>query len=149
MLKLHVEKAPRKPRAKKPASIAPHYTLAPAEPCPFVAVPTPVPVSIPVPVPVQHPVYVAGTVSEINGVAWAVSLFSDDTVKIHVNASRTPVATGRFATSTRRSDYGYNVESQIVDVLPVDAVSAEILQSLTNDLTYFAMRAGRFSGKMG
>jgi hypothetical protein len=140
MLKLNVEKAPRKPRAKKPASIAPNYTLAPAEPCSFVAV------STPVPGPVNPPEFVAGTVSEIGGVEWSVSLFSDDTVKIHVNAARTPVAVGRFVTSTHRNEYGYSVSADIVDVTPFRAVTADILRDLSSNLTFFAMRAGRFSG---
>ena len=91
------------------------------------------------------PSYVAGTVSEINGVEWAVSLFSDDTVKIHVNGARTPVAVGRFVTSTHRNEYGYCVSSDIVDVSP-ESVTADILRDLSSNLTFFAMRAGRFSG---
>ena len=139
MLKLNVEKVPRKPRTRKPA-IAPNYTLSSAAPCPFVAVPTPVPG------PVNPPEFVAGSACIIEGVDWNVSLFSDDTVRIRT--SSVDVATGRFVTSTRRNDYGYSVTSDIVDVLPVDAVSADVLRSLTNDLTFFAMRAGRFSGKV-
>ena len=133
----------RKPRVDTSTptpAIAPNYTLSPAEPCPFVAVPAPVSV------PVKHPAYVAGTVSEIGGVDWSVSLFSDDTVKIHVNGARTPVATGRFVTSTHRNDYGYSVSADIVDVTPFRAVTAEILRDLSSNLTFFAMRAGRFAG---
>ena len=92
------------------------------------------------------PSYVAGTVSEINGVEWSVSLFSDDTVKIHVNGARIPAAVGRFVTSTHRNDYGYSVSADIVDVSPVDAVSADVLRDLSSNLTFFAMRAGRLSG---
>ena len=136
-LKLNVSTVAKKPRTRKPA-IAPNYTLAPAEPCPFVGVP------VPAAVPVDVPVFIAGTVSEINGVEWSVSLFSDDTVRIRT--SGVDLATGRFVATTRRTDYGYSVESQIVDVSPVDAVSADILRDLTSDLTFFAMRAGRFAG---
>lgn len=141
MLKLNVEKAPRKFRAKKPASVAPNYTLAPAEPCPFVSVP------VPAAVPVDVPEFVAGSARTVRGVDWNVSLFSDDTVRIRTSGVN--VAVGRFVTSTRRTDYGYSVSADIVDVSPVDAVSADILQSLSNDLIFFAMRAGRFSGGKG
>jgi len=134
-LKLNVSTVAKKPRTRKPA-IAPNYTLAPAEPCPFVGVP------VPAAVPVDVPVFIAGTVSEINGVEWSVSLFSDDTVRIRT--SGVDLATGRFVATTRRTDYGYSVESRIVDVTPT--VSADVLRDLSSNLTFFAMRAGRFSG---
>ncbi len=102
-------------------------------------------VSTPIAAPHVYPTYVAGTVSEIGGVEWSVSLFSDDTVKIHVNGARSPAAVGRFVTSTHRTEYGYSVSADIVDVSPED-VSAEILRDLSSNLTFFAMRAGRFSG---
>ena len=136
-LKLNVSTVAKKPRARKPA-IAPNYTLAPAEPCPFVAVPTPVPG------PVNPPEFVAGSARTVRGVDWNVSLFSDDTVRIRT--SGIDLATGRFVTSTRRTDYGYSVSADIVDVSPVDAVSADILRDLSSDLTFFAARAGRFAG---
>ena len=96
---------------------------------------------------VNPPEFVAGSAQNIRGVNWNVSLFSDDTVRIRT--SGVDVAVGRFVTSTHRNEYGYSVSADIVDVSPVDAVSADILQSLSNDLTYFAMRAGRFSGGKG
>ena len=94
---------------------------------------------------VNPPEFVAGSARTIRGVDWNVSLFSDDTVRIRT--SSVDVATGRFVTSTESTQFGYSVSADIVDVLPVDAVSADVLRSLTNDLTYFAMRARRFSGK--
>jgi len=112
---------------------------------PRVDVSTPTP-STPIAAPHVYPAYVAGTVSEINGVEWSVSLFSDDTVKIHVNGARTPAAVGRFVTSTHRNEYGYSVSADIVDVTPFRAVTAEILRDLSSNLTFFAMRAGRFAG---
>lgn len=138
MLKLNVKKAPQKPRAKKPALVAPNYTLAPAEPCPFVSVP------VPAAVPVDVPTFVAGSACIIEGVDWTVALYSDDTIRIVTDDA--PVATGRFVTSTHRNEYGYSVESQIVDVTPT--VSPDVLRALSSDLTYFAARAGRFSGKV-
>lgn len=94
---------------------------------------------------IHPPALVCASNRTVAHVDWTVALYSDDTVRIVTDAA--PVAAGRFVTSTKSTPFGYSVESQIVDVLPVDAVSAEIIQSLTNDLTYFAMRAGRFSGK--
>ena len=117
-------------------SLTPTYTRAAAPTCPFVAVPTPVPG------PVNPPEFVAGSACIIEGVEWNVSLFSDDTVRIRT--SGVDLATGRFVTSTRRNDYGYSVTSDIVDVTPT--VSADVLRALSSDLTYFAARAGRFSG---
>ena len=136
-LKLNVSPVVKKSRARKP-SIAPNYTLAPAEPCPFVGVPTPVPG------PVNPPEFVAGFARIVRTVDWNVSLFSDDTVRIRTE--NVDVATGRFVTSTHRSDYGYSVSADIVDVSPVDAVSADVLRALSSDLTFFAARAGRFAG---
>ena len=103
-------------------------------------------VPTPVPGPVNPPEFVAGSACIIEGVDWNVSLFSDDTVRIRT--SGVDLATGRFVTSTHRTDYGYSVSADIVDVSPVDAVSAETLRDLSSNLTFFAMRAGRFSGKV-
>jgi hypothetical protein len=60
-----------------------------------------------------------------------------------------PVALGRFATTTAPAEFpgAIAIDARIVDVTPVGAVSADIVESLAGDLTYFAMRAGRFFGK--
>jgi hypothetical protein len=104
---------------------------------------TPTP-STPIAAPHVYPAFVAGSARTVRGVDWNVSLFSDDTVRIRT--SGVDVATGRFVTSTRRTDYGYSVSADIVDVSPVDAMSADVLWDLSSNLTFFAMRAGRFSG---
>jgi hypothetical protein len=119
-------KAPRKPRTRKPAP-----STVDAIEAALIRL-------------VNPPALVCASNRTIGSVDYTVALYSDDTVRIVTDDA--PVATGRFVTSTESTQFGYSVESQIVDVLPVDAVSAEILRSLTNDLTYFAMRAGRFSG---
>ena len=93
---------------------------------------------------VNPPSLVCASNRTIGTVDWTVALYSDDTVWIVTDDA--PVATGRFVTSTESTPFGYSVSADIVDVAPVDAVSADVLRSLTNDLTYFAMRAGRFSG---
>jgi hypothetical protein len=73
-----------------------------------------------------------------------VTLFSDDSVRISVDGSA--VATGRFVTDSHVTAWGsLSVESRIVDVTPAAAVAADIVESLAGDLTYFAMRAGRFA----
>ena len=122
-------KAPRKPRTRKPAP-----STVDAIAAALVRL-------------VNPPEFVAGSARTVRGVDWNVSLFSDDTVRIRT--SGIDLATGRFVTSTESTPFGYSVSADIVDVSPVDAVSADILQSLSNDLTYFAMRAGRFSGGKG
>ena len=134
-LKLNVSPVVKKPRARKPA-IAPNYTRAPAEPCPFVPVP------VPAAVPVNPPAFLAGTGRAVAGVNYTVALHSDDSVRIATDGAF--VALGRFVAVARRTDYGYSVESQIVDVTP--AVSADVLRALSSDLTFFAARAGRFAG---
>ena len=93
---------------------------------------------------VNPPSLVCASNRTIGTVDWTVALYSDDTVWIVTDDA--PVTTGRFVTSTESTQFGYSVSADIVDVLPIDAVSADVLRSLTNDLTYFAMRAGRFSG---
>lgn len=133
---INLEKAPRKASTRKQA-IAPNYNLAPAEPCPFVGAP------VPVAVPVDAPVFVAGTGRTVDGVDYTVALYSDDSVRIARDDA--PAAYGRFVATARRTDYGYSVESRIVDVTPAAAVPADIVESLAVDLTYFAMRAGRFA----
>lgn len=135
-LKLNVSTVAKKPRTRKLAS-APNYTLSPAEPCPFVGVP------VPAAVPVDVPTFLAGTGRTVAGVDYTVALYSDDSVRIVMDGA--PAAHGRFVSITRRTDYGYSVESQIVDVTPT--VSADVLRALSSDLTFFAARAGRFSGK--
>ena len=93
---------------------------------------------------VNPPALVCASNRTVGTIDWTVALYSDDTVRIITDAA--PVAAGRFVTSTESTPFGYSVSADIVDVSPVDAVSADVLRSLTNDLTYFAMRAGRFSG---
>jgi len=102
-------------------------------------------VSVPVPaaVPVNPPAFLAGTGRTVAGVNYTVALCSDDSVRIATDGAL--VALGRFVAVTRRTDYGYSVESRIVDVTPAAAVSADVVESLAGDLTYFAMRAGRFA----
>ena len=146
MLKLNVEKAPRKPRTKKLASIAPNYTLARPAPCPFItAANRHTQIEVALTRLINPPAFVCGSTRTVDGVDWNVTLFSDDTVRISVDSA--PVATGRFVTSTHVTAWGsLSVESRIVDVAPAVAVPADIVESLAGDLTYFAMRAGRFSG---
>lgn len=133
MPKIQVEKSPRKPR--KPL-VTPNYTRAPAEPCPLAAVP------VPAAVPIDAPTFLAGTGRTVDGVDYTVALYSDDSVRIARDDA--PTAHGRFVATTRRTDYGYSVESRIVDVVP--AVPADVVDALSSDLTYFAARAGRFAG---
>lgn len=140
MPKLTVEKSPRKPRK---SSIAPRYTRKAPEPCPFkrdeieAAL-----VRI-----VNPPAFVAGCTRTVAGVDYTVALYSDDTVRIKRDA--VPVAAGRFETRTWASGWGtLSVESKIVAVDPA-TVPADIVTALSSDLTYFAFRAGRFSGGKG
>ncbi len=145
MLKLNVEKAPRKPRTKKLAAIAPNYTLALPDPCPFVTVPNRhAKIEAALTRLINPPAFTCGSTRTVAGVNYTVALCSDDSVRIATDGAL--VALGRFVVVTRRTDYGYSVESRIVDVTPAAAVSADIVESLAGDLTYFAMRAGRFSG---
>ena len=95
---------------------------------------------------INPPALVCASNRTVGTVDWTVALYSDDTVRIVTDDA--PVATGRFVTSTESTPFGYSVSADIVDVAPVDVLSADILRDLTNDLTYFAMRAGRFSGKV-
>jgi hypothetical protein len=134
---INLEKAPRKARTQKLA-VAPNYTLAPAEPCPFVGVPTPVPG------PVNPPEFVACAFTKIKNFDWSVTLNSDNNVSIVTSSGL--IAFGKFVTSLRWTEYGYSVTSEIVDVAPAGAVSADVLRDLSSNLTFFAMRAGRFSG---
>ena len=91
-----------------------------------------------------HPRFSCGSTRTVGGAEWNVTLYSDDSVRI--SRDTVPVATGRFVTSTHVTAWGsLSVESRIVDVTA--AVSADIVESLAGDLTYFAMRAGRFSGR--
>jgi hypothetical protein len=90
------------------------------------------------------PAFACGSTRTVGGRDWNVTLFSDDTVRIRVDGA--PVATGRFVTDSHVTAWGsLSIESRIVDVTPNAAVSADIVESLAGDLTYFAMRAGRFS----
>jgi hypothetical protein len=126
-----IAKAARKPRAKKPAP-----STVDAIEAALVRL-------------VHPPAFVCAANRTIGTVDYTVALYSDDTVRIVTDTA--PVALGRFATSIAPAEFPgvIAIDSQIVDVTPVGAVSADVLRSLTNDLTYFAMRAGRFSGKVG
>lgn len=93
---------------------------------------------------VNPPALTCASNRTVGGVDWTVALYSDDSVRIVTDGE--PVALGRFVTSTAPTPFGYRIDAEIVDVTPSDTVSAEIVQSLTTDLTFFAMRAGRFSG---
>ena len=121
-------KAPRKPRARKPN---------PATVDAIEAALTRL---------VNPPALTCASTRTVGTVDWTVALYSDDTVRIVTDAA--PVAAGRFVASTAPAEFPgvIAIDARIVDVLPVDAVSADVLRSLTNDLTYFAVRAGRFSG---
>ena len=91
------------------------------------------------------PAFSCGSTRTVDGVDWNVTLFSDDTVRISVDGA--PVATGRFVTNSHVTAWGsISIESRIVDVTPTEAVAVDIVESLAGDVTYFAMRAGRFSG---
>jgi hypothetical protein len=129
MLKLNVEKAPRKPRTSKPAPSTVDAIEAALTRL------------------VNPPALVCASNRTISTVDWTVALYSDDSVRIVTDDA--PVALGRFVASTAPTPFGYSIDARIVDVSPVDVLSADVLQSLTNDLTFFAMRAGRFSGKVG
>ena len=97
-----------------------------------------------VPPTYTHPGFACGSTRTVDGRDWNVTLFSDDTVRISRDSA--PVATGRFVTESHVTAWGsLSIESRIVDVTPAAAVSADIVESLAGDLTYFAMRAGRFS----
>jgi hypothetical protein len=97
-----------------------------------------------VPPTYTHPGFACGSTRTVNGVDWNVTLYSDDSVRI--SRDTVPVATGRFVTESHVTAWGsLSVESRIVDVTPAAAVAADIVESLAGDLTYFAMRAGRFS----
>jgi hypothetical protein len=90
------------------------------------------------------PAFSCGSTRTVAGVDWNVTLFSDDTVRISRDSA--PVATGRFVTDSHITAWGsLSIESRIVDVTPAVGVSADIVESLAGDLTYFAMRAGRFA----
>jgi len=146
MLKLNVEKAPRKPRTKKLASIAPNYTLAPAEPCPFITVAAHhAKIEAALTRLINPPALVCTSNRTIGAVDWTVALYSDDTVRIVTDGA--PVATGQFVTESHVTAWGsLSIESRIIDVTPAAAAAVDIVKSLAGDLTYFAMRAGRFSG---
>lgn len=94
---------------------------------------------------INPPSLVCASNRTVGNVDYTVALYSDDSVRIVTDDA--PVATGRFVTSTEPTPFGYSIAADIVDVSPVDAMSADILHSFTNDLTYFSMRAGRFSGE--
>jgi hypothetical protein len=125
---IELTKAPRKPRVRKPKP----ETLDQIEAA-LVRL-------------INPPVFVCGSTRTVDGVDWNVTLFSDDTVRISVDGA--PVATGRFMTETSVVSgwSSLSVVSRIVDVVPAEAVAADIVEFLAGDLTYFAMRAGRFSG---
>ena len=95
---------------------------------------------------VDAPQFSCGSTRTVNGSEWNVTLYSDDSVRI--SRDTVPVATGRFVTESHVTAWGSrSVESRIVDVTPAAAVPADIVESLAGDLTFFAMRAGRFSGR--
>lgn len=121
-------KAPRKPRTRKPAPATVDAIEAALERL------------------VNPPALTCASNRTVGGVDWTVALYSDDSVRIVTDGE--PVALGRFVTSTAPAEFpGVTaIDARIVNVTPSDVVSDEILQSLTTDLTFFAMRAGRFSG---
>lgn len=135
MPKLNVEKSPARKHRK--STTAPVYTRKPAEPCPFIGAPVPTAVAV------NLPAFVAGTGRTIGGVDYTVALYSDDSVRITTDGA--PAAHGRFVALSCRTDYGVSVDARIVDVNP-EVVSADVVQALSSDLTYFAFRAGRFAG---
>jgi len=93
---------------------------------------------------VNPPSLVCASNRTIETVDWTVALYSDDTVRIVTDNE--PVATGRFVAESHVTAWNsISIESRIVDVTPAAAVSADIVESLAGDLTYFAMRAGRFT----
>ena len=96
---------------------------------------------------VNPPALVCASNRTVGTVDWTVALYSDDSVRIVTDDA--PVAVGRFVTSTAPAEFPgvLAIDARIVDVTPAGAVSSEILESLTTDLTFFAMRAGRFSGR--
>jgi hypothetical protein len=97
-----------------------------------------------VPPTYTHPVFACGSTRTVGGVDWNVTLYSDDSVRI--SRDTVPVAAGRFVTSTHVTAWGsLSIESRIVDVTPAEAIDAALVESLAGDLTYFAMRAGRFA----
>ena len=97
-----------------------------------------------VPPAYTSPAFSCGSTRTVAGFDWNVTLFPNDTVRISVDGA--PVATGRFVTDSHVTAWGsLSVESRIVDVTPAAAVPADIVESLAGDLTYFALRAGRFS----
>lgn len=121
-----IMKAARKPRTRKPDPA----TVAAVESA-LVRV-------------VNPPAFVAGTGGIVDGVDYTVALYSDDSVRIVADGA--PTARGRFVTATESTRHGYSVTAEIVDVSPAGVVSADVLRSLASDLTFFAMRAGRFAG---
>jgi len=97
-----------------------------------------------VPPTCTQPRFSCGSTRTVDNRDWNATLFSNDTVKISVDGAH--VATGRFVTQSHVTAWGsLSVESRIVDVAPVAAVPSDIVESLAGDLTYFAMRAGRFA----
>ena len=94
---------------------------------------------------VNPPALTCASNRTVGTVDWTVALYSDDSVRIVADGE--PVALGRFVTSTAPAEFpgAIAIDARIIDVTPSDAVYAEILQNLTNDLTFFAMRAGRFA----
>jgi hypothetical protein len=125
---INLEKAPRKRAVKPVVTPATAAALGRAH----------------VPVSYTAPVFSCGSTRTVDGRDWNVTLFSDDSVRISVDGSA--VATGRFVTESHVTAWGsLSIESRIVDVTPAAAVAADIVESLAGDLTYFAMRAGRFA----
>ena len=125
--------------------VPPVYTLPPADSCPFTAAADHrAQIEAALIRLVNPPSLVCASNRTIGTVDWTVALYSDDTVQIVTDNE--PVATGRFVTQSHVTAWGsLSVESRIVDVAPVAAVPSDIVESLAGDLTYFAMRAGRFT----
>ena len=125
--------------------VRPVYTLPPADSCPFTAAADRhAQIEAALIRLVNPPSFVCASTRTIETVDWTVALYSDDTVQIVTDNE--PVATGRFVTESHVTAWGsISIESRIVDVTPAVAVSADIVESLAGDLTYFAMRAGRFT----
>jgi hypothetical protein len=97
-----------------------------------------------------RPPFVAGCRSTIDGVEYGADLYQDGTVRL-IQAG-TELGSGRFqATRTKTvSSIGTPVVSfvsKIVDVPYFVEFSADVIAQLEGDLTFFAFRAGLFSGK--
>jgi len=96
---------------------------------------------------VTPPTFVAGSTRTVDGIDYTVALYSDDSVRIARDSE--PVASGRFVATVGPAEYpgALSIDARIVDVMGI--VDEDLVRALANDLTYFAFRAGRFSGGKG